>query len=98
MISRDLKMMADDLDVSVVALSQVRRESDQEKRPPRLSDLRESGAIEQDADVVVLLHRERDLMGELSEEGVLSVAKQRNGETGSFIVSFDQDRTSFKEK
>ena len=58
-ISRAIKGMSKDLNLPVVVLSQLNRDMEKEKRDPRLSDLRESGAIEQDADVVILLNRQR---------------------------------------
>lgn len=97
-VSRDLKLLAMDLDVAVVALSQVRREADRQSRPPLLSDLRESGAIEQDADLVLFLHRERledDV--KLAKNGLLLVAKQRNGDVDSIPVRFDRNRVAFEE-
>jgi len=98
-ISRDLKLIAEELEVPIIALSQVRRESDQEKRPPKLSDLRESGSLEQDSDIVLLLHRERNpITGDLSEEGTLSVSKNRHGETGSILVHFNPDKVRYEEK
>ena len=89
-ISRSLKLLAKELHVPVVAMSQVRRLSDGEKnRPPSMSDLRESGAIEQDADVVMILHI-ADPINEPQWADLL-VAKARAGERGAITL---QMRTS----
>lgn len=82
-ISHELKSLAQELNVALVVLSQLRRES--EDRRPHLADLRWSGEIEQDADVVILLHRKRD-----EEQGMTTVeiAKQRNGPIGDFQAKF----------
>jgi len=89
-ISRRLKFLARELDVPVIALAQVNRSSeDRQDHRPRLSDLRESGAIEQDADTVMLLHRpERHEPGQ--HEGIVEVlvAKQRNGPTGDVTLTY----------
>lgn len=88
--SRGLKILARDLHVPVIALSQLNRNSESSvSGQPKLSDLRESGAIEQDADLVVLLHREKDpVTQKLNEvEITFDVAKNRHGETG--IVRLD---------
>jgi replicative DNA helicase len=99
-ISRQLKALAKDLDIPVVVLSQLSRpQKGQEEKRPVLSDLRESGAIEQDADVVVFIHRESE--GQ-SEEGhpnykyELVIAKQRNGPTDNVDVTFRRQYTSFE--
>ena len=96
-ISRSLKALARELDVPVVALSQVRRET--EGKLPTLADLRESGSIEQDADVVMFLHRERIATEENPNEDVetdLIVAKQRNGPVGKISLSFVPKYTKFE--
>lgn len=84
-ISRSLKALARELNIPVVALSQVRRET--EGRRPVLADLRESGSIEQDADVVIFLHRERESEGGRIETDLM-VAKQRNGPTDDVKIAF----------
>ncbi len=88
-ISRGLKHLARDLAVPVVCLSQLNRESEQRAGQwPRLADLRESGAIEADADNVLLLHREEKRPDEL----FVIVAKQRNGPTETIILNYDRSR------
>ena len=103
-ISRGLKALAKELDVPVMALSQLSRASERrgEDKRPLLSDLRESGSIEQDADVVAFIHREayykRD--EEMSEtdkaKSEIIVAKQRNGPTGTVYLSFLSRFTRFE--
>lgn len=84
-ISRRLKFLARELTIPVVALAQVNRSSeDRQDHKPRLSDLRESGSIEQDADTVMLLHRPEDNEGAIE----INVAKQRNGPTGDITLTF----------
>ena len=106
-ISRGLKALARELNVPVVCLSQLNRASEQrEGNRPRMSDLRESGSIEQDADVVMLLHREdyyhsHDAgWAEENPDKVnvaeLIVAKQRNGPTGVVHMTWDSKTTRFK--
>jgi replicative DNA helicase len=86
-MSRQLKIMAMDMQVPVIALSQLNRASEQRQdKMPQISDLRESGAVEQDADVVILLHRE--IMGEKRDELSMLVAKNRHGATGLAELSF----------
>ena len=88
-ISMGLKALARELNVPVLALSQLRRASeDRREGKPQLSDLRESGALEQDADVVMLLHRPRDENSALSNDAILHVAKQRNGPTDVIALQY----------
>ena len=99
-ISRGLKSLARELKVPVIALSQLSRQPEmRESREPRLSDLRESGAIEQDADLVLFLWRERDKPGEEeSADGEvvnLRLAKHRNGPTGEVKLWFRKSQTRF---
>lgn len=96
-ISRSLKHLARELDVPVLALSQLSRAVEQRGGKPRLSDLRDSGSIEQDADVVMFIHREdrykdhdeRDFIAEILVE------KHRNGATGVVRLKFVPERTTF---
>jgi replicative DNA helicase len=97
-LSRSLKLLAKELDVPVVALSQLNRGPEQrtDKRP-LLSDLRESGSIEQDSDVVILLHREDAYERESPRAGEadLIVAKHRNGPTATVTVAFQSHYSRF---
>lgn len=98
-ISRGLKGMAKELDLPVLVLSQLNRESEKEKRAPKLSDLRESGSIEQDADVVLMLARPRDAGDEFSvaaDRADLIIAKQRNGAVGTVPLTFIREITRFE--
>jgi replicative DNA helicase len=99
MISRGLKALARELNVPVVALSQLSRATEsREGHIPRMSDLRESGSIEQDADVIILLYRaEQYSPGERPGEADLIVAKQRNGPTGTVRATFLRDRLRFED-
>jgi replicative DNA helicase len=88
-VSSDLKSLALEMDIPVLALCQLNREA--ERSAPRLDHLRDAGAIEQDADIVMLLHREsRD-----SESATLDVAKARNGVTGAISIGFDPATLEF---
>jgi replicative DNA helicase len=101
-ISRGIKAVARELNIPVIALSQLNRQSEgRDGHRPRMSDLRESGSIEQDADVIMLLHREDyykmqepDFMPDNIAEVI--IAKQRNGPTGTIKLTFDNKTTSFK--
>lgn len=105
--SRSIKAMAKEFGVPIIALAQLNRDSDKEDRKPRASDLRESGSIEQDADVIMLIdikrggqkksptedeeERQRDV-----RERVLIIAKQRNGPTGDIPLHFHSNITRFE--
>jgi replicative DNA helicase len=95
-ISRSLKLLAKELHVPVIALSQLNRnpEARAEKRP-QLSDLRESGAIEQDSDVVMFIHRD-DADPEKKRQTELIIAKHRNGPTGTIRLDFEPSLTQFR--
>ncbi len=100
-ISRALKGLAKELKVPVVVLSQLTRAPEREDRKPQLSDLRESGAIEQDADVVLFINRPNFYKTDLPEEdrnkAELIIAKQRNGPTGNLNFVFLARHTRFEE-
>ena len=92
--TRELKMLAKEMNCPVICLSQLSRDS--AKRPdkrPQLSDLRESGAIEQDADMVILLHREAYYDDKSSKKNIMEVivAKARNGKTGTVEVGYQPE-------
>lgn len=99
-ISRSLKILARELNIPVIALSQLSRGV--ENRPdkvPQLADLRESGSIEQDADVVMFIYREDMYKGRESRRpnvAEIHIKKHRNGPTGQVDLFFDADKTSFK--
>lgn len=95
-ISRSLKTLARELEVPVLALSQLSRAVEQRGGKPRLSDLRDSGSIEQDADVVMFIHRDSDQdAGGRKEEAEIMIEKHRNGPTGSVKLYFDSKKTTF---
>jgi replicative DNA helicase len=101
-VSRGVKAMAKELNVPVMVLCQLNRESEKEKRLPRLSDLRESGSIEQDADVVLLLSKAREAKDE-PEQGEqqavkreLIIAKNRNGPISDIPLTFNKRLTRFE--
>lgn len=96
-ISRSLKGLAREIDVPVLALSQLSRAVEQRGGKPKLSDLRDSGSIEQDADVVMFIHRD-DKYNENSEKPNIAeilIEKHRNGPTGKVELYFDDKKTTF---
>ncbi len=101
-ISRGLKALARELSIPVLAISQLSREVDKRDiKIPRLSDLRESGSLEQDADVVLFIYRkDRDRSIEITDDEQntveIIIAKHRNGPLGSIQLKFDQERVSFR--
>lgn len=101
-ISRSLKQLAREMQVPVIALSQLSRAVEQRGGEPRLSDLRDSGSIEQDADVVMFIHREMtdSEMGGKKRSDVtkIIIAKHRNGPVGEVELVFSGERTTFSEQ
>lgn len=101
-VSRGLKALARELNIPILAVSQLSRAIDQrDNKTPRLSDLRESGSIEQDADVVLFISRKDrdriDLPPEEQNVAEILVAKHRNGPLGTVRLRFDPERVSFRE-
>ena len=99
-ISRALKSLARELNVPVLALSQLSRAVESRNPPiPQLSDLRESGSIEQDADVVMFIYREEQYKGRDAKRphvADIMIKKHRNGPTGQIELYFDETKTSFR--
>jgi replicative DNA helicase len=96
-ISRSLKILARELEVPVLALSQLSRAVEQRGGKPRLSDLRDSGSIEQDADVVMFIHREDKINKDSDRPNIaeILVEKHRNGPVGYAELYFDEKHVRF---
>jgi len=96
-ISRSLKSLAREINVPVIALSQLSRAVEQRGGRPRLSDLRDSGSIEQDADVVMFIHREDKYRDEADKDNIaeICIEKHRNGATGVTQLYFDDTKSTF---
>ncbi len=105
-ISRSLKSLARELDIPIVALSQLNRDAEQKDGKsvkPSLGQIRESGAIEQDADIVMFLHRDRNMRDEYGNEiekqsTQLIVAKNRNGQTGELDIIFNSKYVIYEDE
>ncbi len=100
-LSRSLKHLARELDVPVIALSQLSRAVVQRGGKPRLSDLRDSGSIEQDADIVMFIHREDKMNAETPDPNKINIAeilveKHRNGPTGVVQLYFNDKKSTFQ--
>lgn len=97
-LSRSLKILARELDVPVLALSQLSRAVEQRGGKPRLSDLRDSGSIEQDADVVMFIHREDKRNDEAERTGIaeILIEKHRNGPVGKVELMFNDKHANFE--
>ena len=94
-MSRELKCLAGELKVPVVLLAQLNRKSEESRREPVLSDLRESGSIEQDADIVIFLHQARSVIGSPNEPVKVIVGKGRSSGVGSEYLEFDRKHQRF---
>jgi len=94
-VSRSLKQLAIDYKLPIIALSQLRRF--EQERAPKLTDLKQSGSIEQDADIVIFIHRKKEEDKEFYENKTsVIIAKQRDGETGTVNMMFTPERTRFE--
>lgn len=96
-MSRTLKSLGKELNIPIILLSQLNRlcETRSKTGKPQMSDLRDSGSIEADADVIILLNREEVYTGERKGEADVIIAKNRNGKTGTIVMGFDAEKTLF---
>lgn len=97
-VSNTLRDLAKNSDVPVLAVSQMSRPENREKRIPRIFDLKESGSIEQDAHVIIMPYRPQEKDGRYTGEDVIIIGKQREGPTGSIKVRFDSLTLTFQPK
>jgi len=96
-ISRSLKLLAKELEIPVIAVSQLNREPERRvDKKPQLSDLRESGSLEQDSDIVMFIHREDSEDPSVKGTADLIIAKHRNGPTGTVKLTFLPHLTQFR--
>lgn len=98
-ISRTLKLLALELNICIVALAQLNRKIEEritKDKSPLLSDLRESGSLEQDSDIVMFLYEEEKEEGSQQKSTLLKIGKNRNGPTGTIEFSFDKNRGTYK--
>jgi len=97
-VSNSLRELAKNADIPVIAVSQISRPENREKRIPRIFDLKESGSIEQDAHVILMPYRPQEKDGRYTGDDVIIIGKQREGPTGSIKVRFDSLTLTFQPK
>jgi replicative DNA helicase len=95
-VSNTLRELAKDTGVPVLAVSQLSKPERGEKRPPRIFDMKESGALEQDAHVILLPYRPQEKDGHYTHKDIIIIGKQREGPTGSIKAPFDSKTLTFQ--